>query len=150
MLVAITRFSPRSDAPAVRQYWEGRIVELEDQLAAIDDEQESRIVNAVDVMRRLKISVVISEEQGEVNKFRQWDWNYADRKLLKEGFSNVDGKRISVEDAFKKERHPFRVAIVCAMWLTGFDVPSLATMYLDKPLKAAPTLMQAIAREPRQ
>ena len=34
------------------------------------------------------------------------------------------------------------------MWLTGFDVPSLATLYLDKPLKAH-TLMQAIARANR-
>ena len=44
--------------------------------------------------------------------------------------------------------HPFRIAVVCAMWLTGFDVPSLATLYLDKPLKAH-TLMQAIARANR-
>ncbi len=36
------------------------------------------------------------------------------------------------------------MAIVCAMWLTGFDVPSLSTLYLDKLLKAQ-TLMQAIA-----
>ena len=38
--------------------------------------------------------------------------------------------------------------IVCAMWMTGFDVPSLSTLYLDKPLKAH-TLMQAIARANR-
>ena len=37
------------------------------------------------------------------------------------------------------------VAIVCAMWLTGFDVPSLSNLYLDKPLKEH-TLLQAIAR----
>jgi type I restriction enzyme R subunit len=40
------------------------------------------------------------------------------------------------------------VADVCAMWLTGFDVPSLSTLYLDKPLTAH-TLMQAIARANR-
>ena len=100
-------------------------------------------------MRDTEIAVVISEEQGEVDKFRQWGLDITPhRKLLKEGFVDVDGKRISVEDAFKKEGHPFRVAIVCAMWLTGFDVPSLATLYLDKPLKAH-TLMQAIARANR-
>ena len=49
---------------------------------------------------------------------------------------------------FLNEAHPFRIAIVCAMWLTGFDVPSLSTLYLDKPLKAH-TLMQAIARANR-
>ncbi len=57
-------------------------------------------------------------------------------------------QRIDLDDAFKDEEHPFRIAIVCAMWLTGFDVPSLATLYLDKPLKAH-TLMQAIARANR-
>ncbi len=56
--------------------------------------------------------------------------------------------RLGVDEAFKAEEHPFRIAIVCAMWLTGFDVPSLGTLYLDKPLKAH-TLMQAIARANR-
>jgi len=55
---------------------------------------------------------------------------------------------MALEDAFKEEEHPFRIAIVCAMWLTGFDVPCLSTLYLDKPLKAH-TLMQAIARANR-
>jgi type I restriction enzyme, R subunit len=55
---------------------------------------------------------------------------------------------MALDDAFKADEHPLRVAIVCAMWLTGFDVPSLATLYLDKPLKAH-TLMQAIARANR-
>ena len=55
---------------------------------------------------------------------------------------------MAVDKAFKCEEHPFRIAIVCAMWLTGFDVPSLGTLYLDKPLKAH-TLMQAIARANR-
>ena len=57
-------------------------------------------------------------------------------------------QRMELDEAFKEEEHPFRIAIVCAMWLTGFDVPSLSTLYLDKPLKAH-TLMQAIARANR-
>ncbi len=40
------------------------------------------------------------------------------------------------------------MAIVCAMWLTGFDVECLSTLYIDKPMKAH-TLMQAIARANR-
>lgn len=50
-----------------------------------------------------------------------------------------------LEKRFKKTNDPFRLAIVCEMWLTGFDVPSMHTMYLDKPLKNH-GLMQAIAR----
>ncbi|MEA3303188.1 MAG: DUF3387 domain-containing protein, partial [Pseudomonadota bacterium] len=57
-------------------------------------------------------------------------------------------QRMDLDEAFKEEEHPFRIAIVCAMWLTGFDVPCLSTLYLDKPLKAH-TLMQAIARANR-
>ncbi|MEX2052454.1 MAG: HsdR family type I site-specific deoxyribonuclease, partial [Candidatus Paceibacterota bacterium] len=50
-----------------------------------------------------------------------------------------------LEKRFKKANDPLRLVIVCDMWLTGFDVPSLHTMYLDKPLKNH-ALMQAIAR----
>ena len=46
---------------------------------------------------------------------------------------------------FKNEESPFKIAIVVDMWLTGFDVPSMATMYIDKPMKGH-NLMQAIAR----
>ena len=46
---------------------------------------------------------------------------------------------------FKDEKSEFKIAIVVDMWLTGFDVPSMATMYIDKPMKGH-NLMQAIAR----
>lgn len=46
---------------------------------------------------------------------------------------------------FKNDDSDFKIAIVVDMWLTGFDVPSMATMYIDKPMKGH-TLMQAIAR----
>jgi len=52
---------------------------------------------------------------------------------MKQGFETSDAKRVDVETAFKTPEHPFRVAIVCAMWLTGFDVESLSTLYVDKP-----------------
>ena len=46
---------------------------------------------------------------------------------------------------FKKDDDPMKIAIVRDMWLTGFDVPSLATMYVYKPMSGH-NLMQAIAR----
>jgi len=46
---------------------------------------------------------------------------------------------------FKDDQSPFKIAIVVDMWLTGFDVPSLATMYVYKPMSGH-NLMQAIAR----
>lgn len=54
-------------------------------------------------------------------------------------------RRRDLADWFKDPVSPFKLAIVCDMWLTGFDAPSLHTMYLDKPLKGH-NLMQAIAR----
>ena len=50
-----------------------------------------------------------------------------------------------LERRFKNATDPLKLVIVCDMWLTGFDVPHLHTMYIDKPLKNH-TLMQAIAR----
>ena len=49
---------------------------------------------------------------------------------------------------FKDPTNPFRLVFVCAMWMTGFDAPSVSTIYLDKPMKNH-TLMQTIARANR-
>jgi type I restriction enzyme R subunit len=54
-------------------------------------------------------------------------------------------KRRDLADRFKDPADPFKVVIVRDMWLTGFDVPCLHTMYADKPMRGH-GLMQAIAR----
>ena len=95
------------------------------------------------------VEIVISEAQNEVKDFAKWGFDIVPhRALMKQGFETADGERVDVETAFKSPQHPFRVAIVCAMWLTGFDVECLSTLYLDKPMKAH-SLMQAIARANR-
>jgi type I restriction enzyme R subunit len=95
------------------------------------------------------IAIIVSEGQNEVADFLKWGVDIIPHRLLmKQGFETPDGRRVDVESAFKNPDHPFRVAIVCAMWLTGFDVECLSTMYIDKPMKAH-TLMQAIARANR-
>lgn len=100
-------------------------------------------------MQSTTIEISISEAQNEVRDFAKWGVNIIPhRVVMKNGFETPDGKRLNVEDAFKTPDHPFRVAIVCAMWLTGFDVECLQTLYIDKPMKAH-TLMQAIARANR-
>ena len=57
--------------------------------------------------------------------------------------SKKDKKQLEIE--FKDMESEFKIAIVVDMWLTGFDVPELGTMYIDKPMRAH-NLMQAIAR----
>ena len=95
------------------------------------------------------VGIIISEAQNEVRDFAKWGFDIVPhRALMKQGFETADGKRVDIERAFKSPEHPFRVAIVCAMWLTGFDVECLSTLYIDKPMKAH-SLMQAIARANR-
>ncbi len=95
------------------------------------------------------VEIIISEAQKEVKDFAKWGFDIIPhRSLMNRGFQTADGKPMDVETAFKTPAHPFRVAIVCAMWLTGFDVECLSTLYIDKPMKAH-TLMQAIARANR-
>ena len=160
MLVCIDKITCVRMHALIEQYWSERIAELEDEQKLTDDEQEeSHLGRQIEWMRESRMAVVVSEEQGEVEKFRKWGLDITPhRRLVKEGldlpesmrrkprFRNM--QRMAVDDAFKEDEHPFRIAIVCAMWLTGFDVPSLSTLYLDKPLKAH-TLMQAIARANR-
>lgn len=50
-----------------------------------------------------------------------------------------------VEEDFKDDEHPLKLVVVRDMWLTGFDVPALYTLYVDKPMKDH-GLLQAIAR----
>ena len=100
-------------------------------------------------MESTLIQIVVSESQNEVRDFAKWGVDIVPhRERMKTGFETPDGKRVGVEDAFKDPAHSFRIAIVCAMWLTGFDVECLGTLYVDKPMKAH-NLMQAIARANR-
>ena len=95
------------------------------------------------------VEIIISEAQNEVADFKKWGFDIIPhRARMKRGFETADGERVDVETAFKNPAHRFRVAIVCAMWMTGFDVECLSTLYIDKPMKAH-TLMQAIARANR-
>lgn len=54
-------------------------------------------------------------------------------------------RRKRLDRQFKNNDSNFKVAVVCDMWITGFDVPSLAVMYIDKPLQRH-TLVQTISR----
>jgi type I restriction enzyme R subunit len=112
-------------------------------------EEAAKLRAQADWLDETIIEIIVSEAQNEVADFKKWGFDIIPhRVLMKKGFDTPDGERVDVETAFKKPTHPFRVAIVCAMWLTGFDVECLSTLYVDKPMKAH-TLMQAIARANR-
>ena len=94
-------------------------------------------------MKATECCVVVSQEQGEVGEFAKWR-NFRDEPLDIRPHRKKMVER-NLEQEFKQAANPFRIAIVCAMWLTGFDVKSLATLYLDRPMQGH-SLMQAIAR----
>ncbi len=164
MLVCIDKLTCARTLQRVEPRWRNRLDNLRAELAL--REAELTAASNLDVQERLTkeiesrqsqaqwmastlIEIVISEAQNEVRDFGKWGFDIIPhRVVMKNGFETPDGKRVSVEDAFKDPQHPFRVAIVCAMWLTGFDVECLATLYIDKPMRAH-NLMQAIARANR-
>ncbi len=91
-------------------------------------------------MRETDMAVVVSQQQNEASD------------MAKRGLDIVSHRRRMIsenlEAKFKDATDPLRIVFVCAMWTTGFDVPSCSTIYLDKPMKNH-TLMQTIARANR-
>jgi type I restriction enzyme, R subunit len=164
MLVCIDKITCARMFQLIQPRWEAKLAlvnaaisQKETELAAASDmDEKERISKLLEKshgqaqwMESSIIEIIISEAQNEVRDFDKWDFDIIPhRVVMKTGFQTSDGKRIKVDDAFKDPEHPFRIAIVCAMWLTGFDVECLATLYIDKPMKAH-TLMQAIARANR-
>lgn len=150
MFVSIDKITAVRMYNLVKGFWQQHIDKTKVELQEASDQQEEMdLRRKLEWLKETEMAVVISEEQGEIDRFKKWDLDIVPhRTLMKSGFVTPDGKTLEIDLAFKKEDHPFRVVFVCAMWLTGFDVPSLSTLYLDKPLKAH-TLMQGIARANR-
>lgn len=160
MLVCIDKVTCARMHALVARYWREKIAELEEERSRMaGGEEAAECGKRIAWMRETVAAVVVSEEQGEAALFAKWGIDIAPhRRLIRQGIGipeairerpEYKGRRhMPLEDAFREPEHPFRIAIVCAMWLTGFDVPCLANLYLDRPLKAH-TLMQAIARANR-
>lgn len=141
MLVALDKPTAVRMYQLMQKYWPVYIEDLKNRIKKADDLQEEltlkrKLVN----VENTEICVVISPEQNEVDKFRKMD---LDIEIHRKKMVERD-----LEKEFKDEENPFRFAIVCAMWITGFDAPCISTVYLDKPIQGH-TLMQTIARANR-
>ena len=127
-------------ATAVRMYdkvqatWQAELARLRAEPDGDDIRQR------IAFMERTDMAVVVSESPGEDEAFAARGLDIATHR-----------RRLRTEllaDKFKDAADPLRIVIVCAMWLTGFDAPSVSTIYLDKPMRNH-TLMQTIARANR-
>src|SRR5665213_1879121 len=141
MVVCIDKITAVKMYNYITEAWANYIVLAEKKIPKIDDDQELlAMAQNLQWILDTEVAVVVSGEQNEIDKFKSWG---LDITVHREKMNTRD-----LEAEFKDENNPFRLAIVCAMWITGFDVPTLSTMYIDKPLKAH-TLMQTIARANR-
>ena len=140
MIVCIDRFTAIKMYNKVQHHWQQHLENLQTSLATTDSSELADIAAKIKYMQQTDMAVVVSQSQNEFEAFQNKGLDITPHR-----------KRIVNEDLdekFKDDFNPLRIVFVCAMWITGFDVPSCATIYLDKPMRNH-TLMQTIARANR-
>src|SRR5437016_10976556 len=125
----------------VLKHWNAAIARLQGELNAADPADKPELENRLRYFQETDMAVVVSQSQNEIEEFKKKGLDIAThrKRMVKE----------DLEKRFKKSDDPLRIVFVCAMWITGFDVPTCSTVYLDKPMKNH-TLMQTIARANRR
>lgn len=124
----------------VKNEWVKYLEKLKSELATATDNEAKALKLRISYMEETDMAVVISSSQNEVDDFRKKD---IDILPIRKRIQNE-----TLDEHFKDAENPLRIVFVCAMWITGFDVQSLSTVYLDKPMRNH-TLMQTIARANR-
>src|SRR5713101_2235600 len=142
MVISIDKATAVRMYDKVQKYWQIHLDGLKKQLSGYaEGESEWQLLQKkIAYMETTDMAVVVSSSQNEIDDFR------------KKGLDIIPHRRRMVQEdletKFKDADDPLRIVFVCAMWITGFDVPSLSTLYLDKPMRNH-TLMQTIARANR-
>ena len=141
MFVAIDKATAVRMHDKFKAHWAALLAEHEQRLASAAPEVRDSLAERVDWMRKVDTAVVVSQGQNEIAELKAKGLDILPHR-----------KRMQDEDLetkFKNPTDPLRLVFVCAMWITGFDVPTCSTVYLDKPMKNH-TLMQTIARANRR
>ncbi|MBT3968349.1 MAG: type I restriction endonuclease subunit R [Thiotrichales bacterium] len=133
-------------ATAIRMYdkvqiaWQQKLRRLQQRLKVAGGSHRARLQQQIALLESTDMAVVVSGGQNDYERMEKLGLDYKRHRerMVKE----------ELDEDFKDAEHPLRIVFVCAMWLTGFDAPSVSTLYLDKPLKEH-TLMQTIARANR-
>ena len=146
MVVSLDKFTAVRMYDKVQRHWKKEIKALRGRIRAADvGAEQDRLKQRLAWMRMVQMAVVVSEEAGEEAKFAAEGLTIQPHR---ERMNSLDEHGHDIEANFKNEGHPLHLVFVCAMWLTGFDAPTVSTLYLDKPMKDH-TLMQTIARANR-
>ncbi len=146
MVVSFDKFTAVKMYDKVTRLWKEEIKNLRGIIKKTSNEVEKqRLRKLVDYMKGVEMAVVVSEDADEEQKFADQGM---DIKPHRARMNRLDEHGHDIEYNFKDPEHPLQLVFVCAMWLTGFDAPTVSTLYIDKPMKGH-TLMQTIARANR-
>ena len=140
MVIAIDKATAVRTFDKVQKHWKVTLAKLRKEVATADPMDRPELAARLKFFEETDMAVVVSSAQNEIEEFKAKGLDIAThrKRMVKE----------DLETKFKKPEDPLRIVFVCAMWITGFDVPSCSTIYLDKPMKNH-TLMQTIARANR-
>lgn len=140
MMICIDKATAIRMYDKVKKHWSEKIASLQSEWAGAGDDSRQEIEECVARMKETDMAVVVSQGQNEISEMSEkgLDIRPHRKRMVEE----------DLETKFKNPDDPFRLVFVCAMWMTGFDVPSCSTLYLDKPMRNH-TLMQTIARANR-
>lgn len=141
MFVAIDKATAVRMHDKFRVQWATLLAEQHQRLAATPPEAQGAMAERLAWMQALDCAVVVSQGQNEVAELKAKGLDILPHR---QRMQDDD-----LETKFKNPNDPLRLVFVCAMWITGFDVPTCSTVYLDKPMKNH-TLMQTIARANRR
>jgi len=146
LVIAVDKFTAVRMYDKVQRLWKEEIKDLLGRIRVTANEVERvRLKRMVDHMRAVEMAIVVSEEAGEDERFTQQGLDIKPHRVR---MNRLDEHGHDIEFNFKDPAHELQLVFVCAMWLTGFDAPTLSTLYLDKPMQGH-TLMQTIARANR-
>jgi type I restriction enzyme R subunit len=142
MVVSIDKVTAVRTYIKVQAAWADRLKRQEGRLSSsqLGTDERDLLEQEVAFMRGTDMAVVISQSQNEIAEMagRGIDIRPIRKRMVEE----------DLEGRFKNAQDPLRIAFVCSMWTTGFDVPSCSTIYLDKPMRNQ-GLMQTITRANR-
>ena len=140
MVISIDKATAVKMFDKAQKYWKQYIEHLKSGLTTQSRSERIFTKQRIQYMEATDMAVVVSPGQNEIDELRQKGVDIT-RHRARMNTEDLDTK-------FKDPDDPFRIVFVCAMWITGFDVPSCSTIYLDKPQRNH-TLMQTIARANR-
>ncbi|MBN7384530.1 HsdR family type I site-specific deoxyribonuclease [Mycobacteroides abscessus subsp. massiliense] len=124
----------------VREAWDGYLSEIRAQHDALPELERPWLASRIKLMETTDMAVVVSQGQNEIASLEGVGLDIRPHRARM--------NREDLAEKFKDANDPLRLVFVCAMWMTGFDAPSVSTIYLDRPMRNH-TLMQTIARANR-